>query len=386
MRPSNADIKRHLFTALISVIIILIPLTAVAAPSTPEIEAKQEEALGAQSHLDDLQAELEMRAEEYAVINEKLQSTRADVSQARDNLVEVEKELNLASDLLERRAAGIYRSGGVEILEVLLETTSFQDFLTRVDFLRRVNDGDATIVASVKQAREEVRVAKESLERREEEQIRPREQAAMKQKEVEAAVASQRSFVSNLNTEAAELVEAEQKRQERLAAERARQAEEAARKAAEEAARLAASSEGGANSGDENVDTSSLGAGHPEAVAIGLKYIGVPYLWGGSSPSGFDCSGLTQYVYAEIGISIPRNSRSQFKAGAYIPPGRMDLLFPGDLVFFGYDGDSSRIHHVGIYTGGGNYLHAPQTGQNVQVSSLTERITLRGDYVGGCRP
>ena len=95
MRPSNADIKRRLFTALISVIIVLIPLTAVAAPSTPEIEAKQEEALGAQSHVDDLQAELEMRAEEYAVINEKLQSTRVDVSQARDNLVEVEKEPSL---------------------------------------------------------------------------------------------------------------------------------------------------------------------------------------------------------------------------------------------------------------------------------------------------
>lgn len=107
---------------------------------------------------------------------------------------------------------------------------------------------------------------------------------------------------------------------------------------------------------------------------------------GGSSPeAGFDCSGLTQYVYAQLGMLIPRNSRSQFAYGSYIPPDRRDLLRAGDLVFFGFGGDPGQVHHVGIFVGGDSFVHAPQTGENVQVSSLSERIATRADYVGACR-
>jgi len=76
----------------------------------------------------------------------------------------------------------------------------------------------------------------------------------------------------------------------------------------------------------------------------------------------------------------------QYRIGAYIPPNRLDLLQPGDLVFFGYEGSASRIHHVGMYVGGGSFIHAPQTGDVVRIASLTGRIASRGDYVGATRP
>jgi cell wall-associated NlpC family hydrolase len=109
-------------------------------------------------------------------------------------------------------------------------------------------------------------------------------------------------------------------------------------------------------------------------------------VWGGSTPSGFDCSGLVQYVYERLGIDLPRTSREQYHAGAFIPANRLDLLQPGDLVFFGYDGDPERVHHVGMYVGDGNFIHAPGTGDHVVVASLTGRIAARGDYVGAVRP
>jgi cell wall-associated NlpC family hydrolase len=93
-----------------------------------------------------------------------------------------------------------------------------------------------------------------------------------------------------------------------------------------------------------------------------------------------------QYCYRAIGISLPRTSRSQFTVGRFIPRSRTDLLRAGDLVFFGTGGDAGKIHHVGMYAGGGSFIHAPYSGGNVMYSSLTSRIATRGDYVGAVRP
>jgi len=375
-----------LLTRTMAILVAAFALTAVAAfppsaagvPSTPEIQAKQAEGVAAQDQLDELQAQLELRAEEYGAITLELQGTRDEIAETRAALEKADAELARALEQLEQRAAGIYRNGNVEILDVLLGTTSFQDFLTRVDWLRRVNLSDAEIAAAVKTARQRVIETEEALERREQEQITLRDQAAVKKKEIEGAVAEQAAFLEGLNTEIARLVEDERKRQEELAAERARQAAEAARRAQEAV--------GWSAGAPIAADVGSLGAGHPEALAAGLQYVGVPYVWGGASPEGFDCSGLTQYAYAQVGISLPRTSREQFRAGQYIPADRLDLLVTGDLVFFGYGGDPNRIHHVGIYAGEGGFLHAPQTGSTVQVSSLLDRISSRADFVGACRP
>lgn len=368
---------------------------ASAVPSTPEIEAKRQEVDAARAQMEELADRAELRREELLQVGEALDRTREEIADTRDELARVRDEQANAEQALAARAAGIYRSGGVQLLEVLLGTSSFTDFLTRMDWLRRVNRSDATLVMNVKEAVAAVAATERTLERREAEQVVLRRQAEIKTREVEEALSQQEGYVSNLDREVAALVAAEEERLRREAEERARKAaEEAARRAAAEAAARAAHSAAGplpapgraAQPNGRAFDTSRLGPGHPEAIVVGMEYLGVPYVWGGSTPEGFDCSGLTWYVYRRIGISIPRNSRSQFTVGAYIPPDRTDLLLPGDLVFFGYEGDPERIHHVGIFVGGGDYLHAPSTGRPVQVESLTSRIARRGDYVGATRP
>ncbi|MGD0715933.1 MAG: NlpC/P60 family protein [Gaiellaceae bacterium] len=103
-------------------------------------------------------------------------------------------------------------------------------------------------------------------------------------------------------------------------------------------------------------------ATHAEAASIAARYLGVPYVWGGESPAGFDCSGLVSFVYAQLGVSLPHYTVSQWNAT--IPIATTDLQ-PGDLVFF--DG----LGHVGIYIGGGQFIHAPYTGTVVQIASLS---------------
>jgi cell wall-associated NlpC family hydrolase len=112
------------------------------------------------------------------------------------------------------------------------------------------------------------------------------------------------------------------------------------------------------------------------AVAFARHLLGVPYRWGGDSPrSGFDCSGFVRYVYGHFGLSLPHSSYADFGLGRRVGRGS---LRPGDLVFF--DG----VGHVGMYVGGGRFIHAPHTGTSVQVTSLSEPW-YRATYDGARR-
>ena len=113
-------------------------------------------------------------------------------------------------------------------------------------------------------------------------------------------------------------------------------------------------------------------------ITTANRYVGVPYRWGGESPrTGFDCSGLTMVVYRINGLDLPRSSRQQWKAGISI---NRHQLRKGDLVFFATRG-GSRVSHVGIYTGGDKFLHAPGRGRRIQTSSLSSKY-YSARYVG----
>lgn len=104
-------------------------------------------------------------------------------------------------------------------------------------------------------------------------------------------------------------------------------------------------------------------------VKTARDFIGIPYLWGGTSPdSGFDCSGLTMTVYQLNGLNLPRVSQKQFEAGNHID---IDHLQKGDLLFFAKKG-RNKISHVGIYIGDGKFIHAPSHGKKIRIDLLSE--------------
>ena len=112
-----------------------------------------------------------------------------------------------------------------------------------------------------------------------------------------------------------------------------------------------------------------------------LQFVGYPYVYGGSSPKGFDCSGLTSYVYRQFGYSINRTASGQLDNGTAVS---MSELQPGDLVMFRKSGSSSRASHVGIYIGGGQFVHASTARVGVIVSKLSDAYYTTG-FVGGRR-
>lgn len=111
------------------------------------------------------------------------------------------------------------------------------------------------------------------------------------------------------------------------------------------------------------------------AIPIATSLLGIPYHYGGATPaSGFDCSGFVSYVYAQLGKSVPHYTVDIWNKFPKVP---LDQLAPGDLIL------SDGLGHVGMYLGGGLYIHAPQTGDVVKISPLASRM---GSYLGAVRP
>lgn len=129
-----------------------------------------------------------------------------------------------------------------------------------------------------------------------------------------------------------------------------------------------------ANSGNtySGVWGNSKGSAKGQAlVDTAKKYLGTKYVWGGTTPNGFDCSGLVQYVCRENGIDVSRTTYDQIKDGVSVS---RENLQPGDFILFG---TADNPHHIGMYAGNGQYIHAPKTGDVVKISNLSDR----GDYL-----
>ena len=196
---------------------------------------------------------------------------------------------------------------------------------------------------------------------------------AAQRSSIEGQLVERQRLLSSIKDQIASLEAAELLRQQRLAAQaqaRFRVAQQAPTEAAPEALVEADSVEAAI-------------AAPPDArfggvVGIAMQYLGTPYVWGGASPGGFDCSGLTKAAYDAGGIILPRTAHAQFHSGPRVPDG--SSLLPGDLVFYG---TPASISHVALYLGNGKMIHAPTFGSPVQIDNYRHP---NDTYVGATRP
>jgi cell wall-associated NlpC family hydrolase len=357
---------------LLTVAIGVALIGAVPAFADPRVDDKRAEAQSVLADIEALDAELGQSIEAYNAATIELDAIKADLRSNRRQMGVARGNLDIAQSRLASRLRDLYVGGeSTSTLEVFLGSTSFDDLLNRLDTIDRVSQEDTQVLSEVKRFRTEVTVRGNQLKRArasQEEVVAAR--AAAKQ-EIEAGLAERRRLLSSIRSEIARLKVEEARRQEELA----RQA--AARLSSQEAAIQQA------------IDTSVVGAAAetPDAaiappsryggvVGIAMQYLGIPYLWGGASPTtGFDCSGFSMYVYAQVGVSLPHYAASQYTYGV---PVSYDQLQPGDLVFF------NGLGHMGIYIGGGQFIHSPHTGDVVKISSLSDSW-YAATYVGARR-
>jgi cell wall-associated NlpC family hydrolase len=387
-----------------------------AASPKQRIKAKEAQARAVLAQVATLDRRFEASVEAWHGAQYELQLSRHQLVLDRRALriASVQKRVALAR--VRARLVALYENpSDATTLGIFLGSTSVSDILDRLDAAQQVEKADHELAVQTTAARNRYAQAVRRTAAVERERAAAVAQRDSERRRIGAMLGRRKRLLASVQSEVVRLRAEEARRQALLAAQaRARLAAEqlalkqqaaeqaAAAKAAKEAAAAAKPKQAPAPPAAPTTTTAATptttaqapptttapadpapapspaptapaGAGHPEAATIALHYLGVPYVWGGASPDGFDCSGLVMYVYAQIGIALPHFAAAQYGMGT--PVARSDLQ-PGDLVFF--DG----LNHVGIYIGGGQLVHAPQTGDVVKISSLSD---FGDSYVGARR-
>jgi peptidoglycan DL-endopeptidase CwlO len=316
---------------------------------------------------------MEKAVEAFNAANVRLDQIKHDLAVNQSRLVVAKKNLAKARAQVSARLVALYTSDEPDTLSVIFGASSLGDLIERIDSANRIADEDARIAAEVKHYRNEVQTRQQALVKAQADQEKVVADRAAQRASVQSQLAERQALYSSIKDQIAQLEAAERARQARLAA----QAKAAAKQQSAPApAPAPAPSSGSSGSyGGSSGGSAPPPATHSSVVSIALQYLGVPYVWGGASPSGFDCSGLTMYAYAKVGVYLPHNAAMQYGMGT---PVSRSQLAPGDLVFF------SGLSHVGMYIGGGRFVHAPHTGDVVKISSLSE-YWYSATYVGARR-
>ena len=286
-------------------------------------------------------SQIQINMNKLEKINENISQKEDEIKSNKNTIELLEKELKEKTELLNDRVRNIQVTGGFEqstlqILDTLISADSVSDFISKLKFVTRSIKYDKELINNAKDTKAQIEQLQKNIEDtynklQKEKELVEKENLEIeedKRKVLSYLVASNTLHNSTLNSNITFPVE------------------------------LLSDVSGTAKS----------------VIEEASKYLGVPYVWGGTTPSGFDCSGLMQYCFAKYGINLPRVSQDQQNAGIKVP---LDQIKPGDMVFFGYP-----AHHVGLYIGEGKYLHAPQTGDVVKISELnTSKVSSVGRVI-----
>ena len=297
----------------------------------------------------ELTYELEITNEDLNEVEARITELDAEINKIKGEIEDTEAEYEAAQEQLALLSKARYTDGQTRYISVLLGSSDFADFVNRITMMDIVADNAAEASAYCDEVKAELDEKKVKLEEKVSEQEQLKQDAQDKQDLINKDLDEQITFFESLDEDTRLIVLSDTTIDSKVISKLA----------------------------DDGL-VSTEGS-HPEVVTEALKYLGIAYLWAGASPStGFDCSGLTMYCYREAcGITLTHYARTQYDQGTHIAKA---ALMPGDLVFFGSSVDT--IHHVGIYVGNDKFIHAPQTGDVIKISKLSDRT----DYVGACRP
>jgi len=346
--------------ACVAGVVGAIALPPMSADANPLGDARARAAALAHT-VADLQTRAEVATEHYDAVEAQLGEAVTSRMLAQRQLDAAQSQTQADEDVAGARVRALYESGGATALFAsIIDGESPTDAMNRYhDVSVLLGTDHATIQADQSRAAEAARINATLAK------------LAAKVTKLQVAAASAAQQVTTLLADQQRALASANAQVRTLAVQAA--AEAAARSAANFAAALAAA--GGKLDGTTKPPNATVAA----AIAAARTKLGDPYLWGGTGPDAYDCSGLTQFAYGTAGVGLPRVAADQWRVGA-----RVDLsnLLPGDLLFWATNpGNPATIHHVAMYLGGGMMIAAPHTGDVVKI----EPVYMDG-FFGATRP
>lgn len=335
------DRRTFLFgAAALGAATLLRPTLAFADPTSAD---KFAEADAVRARITEMQEQLTIAGENYYKALDEHEAAVQAVTDAQTRIDEANAQIDDLQDKLSKRARSMYRTGQSTVLDLILGSTTFEEFATGWDLLNDINENDAAMVQQTKDLRAEIEAAKLELEEQERIAAEKTEEAARIKAEAEQTITELETTLEQLDAEAQALLVEEQE---------AARAAEAAAVAAQVTRTYAYST-----------NTASIPS-QGSVVDYALSRIGCPYVWGAAGPDEFDCSGLVTWAYAKVGISVPHQTESMYYAAAARLP--VSEAEPGDVLWISY-GDGYN-GHVGIAcnAGGSHFVHAPTFGARVR--------------------
>jgi cell wall-associated NlpC family hydrolase len=338
----------------------------VALTGSASADSLTQQIADAQKQLDALDAQAEAASERYNAARIALVAAQRNVASADQRLAQSQARLATLRKAVGAFVLAAYTGSTIDD-SLGMSANDPVEYLDKLSMLQAVSSRQAEVLASVASAQRDTAAAQAAADAALAAQKTSTQQMQRERDLVLAAAGKERSILATLQVREAAAIRAAKAAAARAAAERAAALLRARAEAAAAAARALSS---------QSVSSSPVvsgSGGARVAVQWAYKELGKPYVWGAAGPNSFDCSGLTQYVWAKAGVYLDHYTGSQWNEGRHVS---RDQLQPGDLVFFGSD-----LHHVGIYIGNGNMIEAPHSGANVRISGA-----FRSDYAGAIRP
>ncbi|SHI02155.1 C40 family peptidase [Clostridium grantii] len=309
------------------------------------------------SKIEELDYNIEETLNKIDELNNKITDIEKNIENAKQEIEQAQIDMEAEKKLYEQRMSAMYMNGETGYVEIVLGAKNLSDLFSRIQIVRTITELDKEIIATLKAKQAEVEASKKLMEQENAELAATKGEQQNKMSELQVAKDEQQKYIDEAQKEATAYANVVNK--DKAEIDKTNELIEQAR---------AATQKYTPSRGSAEISSNAI-------VAYASNYLGRPYQWGATGPNSFDCSGFTSYVFDHFGVNLPRVSRSQAGVGSYVD--KSDLQ-PGDLVFFG-----SPIRHVGIYVGNNCYIHSPQTGDVVKISTLSSRsdfVTARRVY------